>query len=116
MDDDKFNMSMRKFLKQVGVTSQQKIEDAVRASGKTSGKVKVTARTLRIDVDNQGSDGTDFHVPLDLAWTEAGERMSRRVMLDPGRNRVTIDCGSKPARVEIVRLERVLGRHDVSVD
>ncbi|MEE4238337.1 MAG: DUF6494 family protein [Anderseniella sp.] len=43
MDDDKFNMSMRKFLKQVGVTSQQKIEEAVRASGKTSGKVAVTA-------------------------------------------------------------------------
>ena len=43
MDDDRFNMSMRKFLKQVGVTSQQKIEDAVRASGRTSGKVKVTA-------------------------------------------------------------------------
>ncbi len=43
MDDDKFNMSMRKFLKQVGVTSQQKIEEAVRASGKTSGKVMVTA-------------------------------------------------------------------------
>jgi len=43
MDDDRFNMSMRKFLKQVGVTSQQKIEDAVRASGKTSGKVKITA-------------------------------------------------------------------------
>ena len=48
MDDDKFNMSMRKFLKQVGVTSQQKIEDAVRASGKTSGKVKVTA-VIRAD-------------------------------------------------------------------
>ncbi len=44
MDDDKFNMSMRKFLKQVGVTSQQKIEDAVRASGKSSGKVKITAK------------------------------------------------------------------------
>ncbi|MCC1492929.1 DUF6494 family protein [Cognatishimia sp. F0-27] len=29
MSDD-FNMSMRKFLKQVGVTSQQAIEDAVR--------------------------------------------------------------------------------------
>ena len=43
MDDDKFNMSMRKFLKQVGVTSQQKIEDAVRASGKSAGKVTVTA-------------------------------------------------------------------------
>ncbi|MGB7204342.1 MAG: DUF6494 family protein [Anderseniella sp.] len=50
MDDDKFNMSMRKFLKQVGVTSQQKIEDAVRASGKTSGKVTVTAKITCGDV------------------------------------------------------------------
>jgi hypothetical protein len=30
MSDDDFNMSMRKFLKQVGVTSQQQIENAVR--------------------------------------------------------------------------------------
>jgi len=29
-----FNMSMRKFLKQVGVTSQQQIEEAVRTAGK----------------------------------------------------------------------------------
>jgi len=55
MDDDKFNMSMRKFLKQVGVNSQQKIEDAVRASGKTSGKVKVTAV---IQADGIGLDHT----------------------------------------------------------
>ncbi|MEM7428712.1 MAG: DUF6494 family protein [Pseudomonadota bacterium] len=41
MDDEKFNMSMRKFLKQVGVTSQQQIEAAVRNSGKTSGAVSV---------------------------------------------------------------------------
>lgn len=37
MSDD-FNMSMRKFLKQVGVTSQQAIEDALRdadSAGKT---------------------------------------------------------------------------------
>ncbi|MCB2135717.1 MAG: hypothetical protein KDE08_07200 [Rhodobacteraceae bacterium] len=32
MDDD-FNMSMRKFLKQVGVTSQQAIEAAMRDAG-----------------------------------------------------------------------------------
>lgn len=32
MSDD-FNMSMRKFLKQVGVTSQQAIEEAVRKAG-----------------------------------------------------------------------------------
>ena len=33
MSDD-FNMSMRKFLKHVGVTSQQEIEKAARASGR----------------------------------------------------------------------------------
>lgn len=32
MTDDEFNMSLRKFLKQVGVTSQQEIEAAVRAA------------------------------------------------------------------------------------
>ena len=32
MADDGFNMSMRKFLKTVGVTSQQQIEEAVRAA------------------------------------------------------------------------------------
>ncbi len=31
--DDEFNMSMRKFLKQVGVTSQQAIEEAMRKAG-----------------------------------------------------------------------------------
>ena len=44
MDQEKFNLSMRKFLKQVGVTSQQQIEDAVRnndLNGKTQLKVKV---------------------------------------------------------------------------
>lgn len=34
-------MSLRKYLKRVGVTSQQAIEEAVRASGRTSGAVSV---------------------------------------------------------------------------
>ncbi|MCB1436286.1 MAG: hypothetical protein KDJ46_03845 [Rhodobiaceae bacterium] len=41
MDEEIFNMSMRKFLKEVGVTSQQQIETAVRKSGKTSGRIPV---------------------------------------------------------------------------
>jgi hypothetical protein len=36
MSDEEFNMSMRKFLKQVGVTSQQAIEEAMRAAGTTA--------------------------------------------------------------------------------
>lgn len=53
MDDEKFNMSLRKFLKQVGVTSQQQIESAVRASGTASGtipvKVILTSDTLGLE-------------------------------------------------------------------
>lgn len=55
MDDQKFNMSMRKFLKHVGVTSQQEIERAVRASGKSSGSipVKVVLSAEGIDLDHE---------------------------------------------------------------
>ena len=42
MDEDKFNMSMRKFLKQVGVTSQQQLEKVVRDGSRSGdGKLKV---------------------------------------------------------------------------
>ena len=46
---DAFNMSMRKFLKQVGVTSQQAIEDAVRNAGERSGKTYEAMVVLTID-------------------------------------------------------------------
>jgi len=41
MNEDKFNMSLRKFLKQVGVTSQREIERVVREKGLAKGKLKV---------------------------------------------------------------------------
>ncbi len=41
MDQDKFNISLRKFLKQVGVTSQREIERIVREGNAKSGKLKV---------------------------------------------------------------------------
>lgn len=46
---DAFNMSMRKFLKQVGVTSQQAIEDAVRNAGESSGNTYEAKVVLTID-------------------------------------------------------------------
>jgi hypothetical protein len=52
MSDDSFNMSMRKFLKTVGVTSQQKIEDAIRdarASGTLPGGSVRARVVLTID-------------------------------------------------------------------
>jgi hypothetical protein len=41
MNEDKFNMSLRKFLKQVGVTSQREIERIVRENGLGQGTLKV---------------------------------------------------------------------------
>jgi hypothetical protein len=41
MDDEKFNMSLRKFLKHVGVTSQREIERVVRDQALGNGKLKV---------------------------------------------------------------------------
>ncbi|MFV0515743.1 MAG: DUF6494 family protein [Jhaorihella sp.] len=52
---DEYNMSMRKFLKQVGVTSQQAIEDALREAGSPSGKsfaAKVVLTIEGLDVDH----------------------------------------------------------------
>jgi hypothetical protein len=49
MNEDLFNTSLRKFLKQVGVTSQREIEKAVRdalAAGKLSGNEKLQARMV----------------------------------------------------------------------
>lgn len=48
MSDD-FNMSMRKFLKQVGVTSQQAIEDGLRKAGATAGQSYEARMVLTIE-------------------------------------------------------------------
>ena len=64
MNEDAFNMSIRKFLKKVGVTSQREIEAAVRSAseshgGGLSGKLpaKVTlaipAIGLSVEIDGQ---------------------------------------------------------------
>jgi Family of unknown function (DUF6494) len=52
MDEDRFNISVRKFLKEVGVTSQREIEKAVRdalSGGRLNGTEKLDASmTLEI--------------------------------------------------------------------
>ena len=49
MDEDKFNTSLRGFLKKVGITSQREIEKAVRdalASGRLKGNEKLPAKVV----------------------------------------------------------------------
>ncbi|MFC2969185.1 DUF6494 family protein [Acidimangrovimonas pyrenivorans] len=51
MSEDGFNMSLRKFLKQVGVTSQQQIEALVRAGAAGEGPLK-----LRMQLTAEGTE------------------------------------------------------------
>ena len=53
MNDENFNMQIRKFLKKVGINSQREIEEAVRnaiTEGKLKGNEKLSARmTLTVE-------------------------------------------------------------------
>ena len=60
MNEDRFNIEVRKFLKEVGVTSQREIERAVRkaiACGQLGGdatlKVRARIQIERIDLDHR---------------------------------------------------------------
>lgn len=68
MDEEVFNMQLRKFLKIVGVTSQREIEAAVRAAiddGRLSGDEKVKAR-VTLSIEQLGLS-TDIDGIIDLA-------------------------------------------------
>jgi hypothetical protein len=58
MNEDAFNIEVRKFLKQVGVTSQREIESAVRSAieaGQLKGGEKLKA-TARVQIEGIGLD------------------------------------------------------------
>ena len=74
MDADVFNIQIRKFLKQVGVTSQREIEAAVRAAvedGRLKGDETLTARmtltieTLGLSQDIEGNITLSSAAPHD---------------------------------------------------
>ena len=54
MENERFNLSLRRFLKEVGITSQQEIERIVREHD-LSGKGKLKAKMVLT------AEGTDLH-------------------------------------------------------
>ncbi len=68
MNEDTFNMSVRKFLKKVGVTSQREIEMAIRkavADGQLSGSESLKA-TVTLNIEPVGLSVTiDGEVALE---------------------------------------------------
>jgi ribosomal protein L1 len=67
MNEDVFNMSLRKFLKKVGVTSQREIEKAVRTAI-DSGQLK-------------GTETLDAEVILKVNGVELTERIDGKIEL-----------------------------------
>ena len=64
MEDDKFNMSLRRFLKEVGVTSQQEIERVVREKslrGKGMLKVKMVLTAEGTGINHTVEDEIDLN-------------------------------------------------------
>ena len=62
MNEDTFNMSLRKFLKKVGVTSQREIEHAVNealSSGAIAGNARLKAKVVL------SIDGVNLSVPIE---------------------------------------------------
>tara|TARA_B100000282_G_scaffold7100_1_gene4964 strand:+ start:15 stop:212 length:198 start_codon:yes stop_codon:yes gene_type:complete len=52
MNEEKLNISIRKFLKNVGITSQRKIEEKIRGnSPNLSKKIKITANLVSEELD-----------------------------------------------------------------
>ena len=77
MNEEKLNISVRKFLKNVGITSQRKIEDKVRENVETlkittSKKIKISAQLFSED--------------LNLDEKIEGEIESRYLELEPNKS------------------------------
>jgi aminopeptidase N len=92
-------------------------DEWIRGEGwpEVTGSVRADDAGFSIDVRNEGSASTGFHVPLDLVYTVAGEPAHERVWLEPGENTLAIDHAG-PGPIADLRLEglgRILGEHDV---
>ncbi|MBV8963297.1 MAG: hypothetical protein JOY67_16190 [Hyphomicrobiales bacterium] len=61
MDEDKLNMEIRKFLKEVGVTSQREIERVVR-----EGKAKGSSLHLKMELTSKDAPSLDHIVEHEI--------------------------------------------------
>ncbi len=81
-----------------------------------TGSVRAVEGAIELTTSNLGSGETEFEVPLDLAWTEAGERRTRRILIQPGEFSTRIECSGVPTDLAVLHLDRVLGKHEVTVN
>lgn len=91
-------------------------EEWVHGAGfpRIEGAVHAVPGGIRVRIDNDGSDGAGFHVPLDLEWVEDGRTHRERRILEPGWNELEIERDAPVRDLRVVGLERVLGLHRVT--
>jgi hypothetical protein len=68
MDEERFNLSLRKLLKQFGVTAQREIEkavDAARSSGALAGRDSLPARATMVVEGLPGEIVVEGRIELD---------------------------------------------------
>lgn len=68
MDEDRFNMELRKFLKQVGVTSQREVERVAREGAGSEGREGAGgAKVLRLTMTLTSPDVPGLNHTIDAA-------------------------------------------------
>ena len=74
-----------------------------------SGSLRAAGTKLAIEITVEG----EFHVPLDISWTEGGEERSARIELGPGDNILALPCEQQPREISVEHLNRIPGRHRI---
>lgn len=64
MDEDRFNMELRKFLKEVGVTSQREVERVVRERGASDARLR-----LRMTLTSPDAPALQHVVEHTIEWS-----------------------------------------------
>ena len=80
------------------------------------GSVRVADSGLALEIESSPAAPSGFQVPLDLAWREGTTERARRLWLEPGETRLELATPVRPSDVRVVHLERVLGKHRVTVE
>ncbi len=79
------------------------------------GSVWAEGDRVVVEVENPRIREVGFEVPLDLAWSIGSLQTKRRIMLQPGANKIEIPCPARAEGLRIVNLHRILGDNQVQV-
>lgn len=79
------------------------------------GRVYAEGNKVVVEVDNSRKNNREFHVPIEVSWTEGAQRKSQRVELAPGPNKIEIPTSGAPTNVQLQNSHRFLADVRVTV-